>query len=77
MNRITITISGPPKSGKSLIALTVEKALRDARIPVSMEEMDMRKDVDDARRRDLERIVRTAVAGKVKVQVNIQTETKL
>ena len=76
MNRITITISGPPKSGKSLIALAVEKTLRDAKIPVSMEKTDVRKEVDDNRRRDLEQIVRTAVTGKVKVQVNIQTETK-
>jgi len=67
MKTITITFSGPPKSGKSMIAAYFEKKLKAFGIEVEGEPSDLSPEAQAIRSRELETYLVKGVAPKVKV----------
>lgn len=76
MKQITVRITGPVKSGKSLIAMAIAKALVEAGIAVVPEKPDIAPNQLQFRKGHLTRIIKEAVAGKVMVRIHTVVEKK-
>jgi pantothenate kinase-related protein Tda10 len=64
---IVVTISGPPKSGKSMIAAYLEKKLKAFGVEVKGEPSDLTPEAQARRDRDLEKYLAQGIASRIKV----------
>lgn len=76
MKQITVNISGPAKSGKSLIAMAIAEALEKAGIDVVPEKPDIAMGQLQFRKGRLPRIIKEVMVGKVKVRIFTLVEKK-
>ena len=66
---IVVAISGPPKSGKSMIAAYLEKKLKAFGIEVEGEPSDLNPEAQARLNRELETYLVKGIAPKVRVRI--------